>query len=122
MIGALQEDGFYGPYRVYTNPTQYNQMFALSANTSEPIINIIMRLPGFGPGSIKASGFLTSGTAVMVNMSSDVVDLAVGQDIVLVEWETKGGLVTNYKVLTAAIPRVKSDAAGRSGIATLLGI
>jgi len=122
MVAAQQGDNFYGPYRLYLNPAQYIQTFALNANTSQPIVESIMRLPGFGPGSVKASSYVTAGQAVLINMTSDVVDLAIGQDIVPVEWETKGGLVVMYKVLCAEIPRIKSDAAGRSGIAHLSGI
>lgn len=122
MVAALQGDNFYGPYRMYLHPDQYIQAYALNANTSEPIINTVMRLPGFGPGSIKVSNFVTAGQGVLINMTSDVVDLAIGQDIVPVEWETKGGLVTHYKVLTAMVPRVKSDQGGRSGIAHISSI
>src|SRR5262245_44494080 len=122
MIGGLVGDNFYGPYRLYVSPAQWIQSFALTANTSEAIMNSLMRLPGFGPGTIKVSSFIPSGQAVLVNMTTDVVDLAIGQDIAPVEWETKGGLVTHFKVLTAQVPRVKSDAAGRSGIAHISGI
>lgn len=123
MIGALQADNFFGPYRLYVHPTQFNEMHALSANTSTAIIDIVQRqLPGFGLGSVKASNYVTAGQAVMVNMTSDVVDLAIGQDIAPVEWETKGGLVTHFKILCAQIPRIKSDAAGRSGVAHMSSI
>jgi uncharacterized linocin/CFP29 family protein len=122
MVAGLQGDNYYGPYRMYLNPAQYIQTWALNANTFEPIINTIQRLPGFGPGSVKAANFVPAGQAIMVNMTTDVVDVAIGQDIAPVEWETKGGLVTHYKVLAAMVPRVKSDAAGRSGVAHLSGI
>jgi uncharacterized linocin/CFP29 family protein len=122
MIGSLTADNFYGPYRLYVSPAQWIQTYSLTANTSDSIASTLMRLPGFGPGTIKVSSFIPSGQAVLVNMTSDVVDLAIGQDIAPVEWETKGGLVSHYKVLAAIIPRVKSDAAGRSGIAHISGI
>lgn len=122
MVAALQGDNFFGPYRLFLNQAQYIQTWALNANTSTSIIDTIMRLPGFGPGSVKPANFVPAGQAVLINMSTDVVDLAIGQDIVPVEWETKGGLVTHYKVLAAMIPRVKSDAAGRSGIAHITGL
>jgi uncharacterized linocin/CFP29 family protein len=122
MIAALQADNFFGPYRLYLHPDQFIQTFALNANTSQPIVRTIEQLPGMGPGSIKASNYVTAGQGVMINMTSDVVDLAIGQEIAPVEWETKGGLVTHYKVLTAAVPRIKADASGRSGIAHISGI
>lgn len=122
MIGSLTADNFYGPYRLYVSPAQWIQTYALTANTATPISQTLAQLPGFGPGTIRVSSFIPSGQAVLVNMTSDVVDLAIGQDIAPVEWETKGGLVTHYKILCAIIPRIKADAAGRSGIAHISGI
>ena len=122
MVGALQGDNFYGPYRMYLHPDQYIQTFALNANTALPIVRTIEQLPGFGPGSVKPSNYVTAGQGALINMTSDVVDLAIGQDIVPVEWETKGGLVTYYKILCALIPRIKSDASGRSGVAHMSSI
>ena len=122
MIAALQADNYYGPYRLYLNPAQFISMYALNANTAVPIVDMIQRLPGFGPGSVKVSNFVTNHTGVLVNMTSDVVDLAIGQDIAPVEWDEKGGLVSRFKILCAMVPRIKADAAGRSGIAVLAGI
>jgi uncharacterized linocin/CFP29 family protein len=121
-VGALQGDNFYGPYRMYLHPDQYIQTFALNASTAIPIIRTIEQLPGFGPGSVKPSNYVTAGQGVLLNMTSDVVDLAIGQDIAPVEWETKGGLVTSYKVLAAMIPRIKADQSGRSGVAHISSI
>ena len=116
MLGGMFGDNFYGPFRLYLHPDQYAQTLALNASTAVPIINTIQQMPGMGPGSVRPSNYVTAGQAVMVNMSRDVVDLAIGQDIVPVEWDTKGGLVTRWKVMAAMIPRVKADAGGRSGI------
>ena len=122
MIAALQADNFFGPYKLYLHPDQYIQMFALNASTAVPIMQTVLQLPGFMPGSISPSNYVTAGQGVMINMTSDVLDLAIGQDIAPVEWETKGGLVTHYKVLCAMVPRIKADAVGHSGIAHISGI
>ena len=122
MVAALQADNYFGPYKLYLHPDQYIQMFALNASTAIPIIQTVQQLPGFMPGSISPSNYVTAGQGVLINMSSDVLDLAIGQDISPVEWETKGGLVTHYKVLCALVPRIKADAAGHSGIAHMSGI
>jgi uncharacterized linocin/CFP29 family protein len=122
MVAALQADNYFGPYRMYLHPDQFIQTYALNASTAVPIIETVLRLPGFGPGSIKPSNYVTAGQGVLINMSSDVVDLAIGQDVAPVEWESKGGLVTHFKVLTAMVPRIKADAAGHSGIAHMTGI
>ena len=122
MIGALQGDNYYGPYRMYLHPDQYIQTFALNAATAIPIYNTILQLPGFGPGAIQPSNYVTAGQGVLINMTSDVLDLAIGQETAPVEWETRGGLITQYKVLACMVTRIKSDAIGHSGIAHISGI
>ena len=122
MIGGLITDNMYGPYKLYLHPDQFVQTLAMNANTAVPIIRSLEQMPGMGPGSIKPTNYVTAGQGVLVEMSRDVVDLAVGQEILPVEWDTKGGLVTRWKVLGALVPRVKADAGGRSGIAHISGI
>ena len=50
------------------------------------------------------------------------LDLAIGQELTVIEWETKGGMQLHFKVMCALAARVKSDAAGGSGIVTITGI
>jgi hypothetical protein len=33
-----------------------------------------------------------------------------------VEWQTEGGLITKYKVMTIQVPQVRADQDGNSGI------
>lgn len=68
---------------------------------------------------IDVSYFLPTNKVVAVAMIRDVVDLAVGQDVTTVQWSNNGNLSTNFKVMAAMVARVKSDAAGRSGIVEL---
>ena len=122
MLGALIADNMFGPYRLYLHTDQYVQTFALNASTTLPIIRTMEAMPGMGPGSIQPTNYIPSGQAVLVAMNRDVVDLAIGQEIIPVEWDTKGGLVTRWKVMAAMVPRVKADAGGRSGLAHISGI
>lgn len=122
MVSALVNDNFYGPYRLYLHPDQYMQTFALNAATAVPIIRTLEQIPGLGPGAIRPTNYLPAGTGVLVNMSRDVVDLAIGQETAPVQWDEKGGLMSHWKVLCALVPRVKVDASGRSGVAKMAGI
>jgi hypothetical protein len=85
-------------------------------------MNTLLQLPGFGPGSIKIAQTIPSGQGVLVNLNSNVVDLAVGQDTLPVEWDTRGGMVTRYLIFSCLVPRVKSTYDKKSGIAHLSGI
>lgn len=122
MLAGLKGDGYTGPYRLYLHPTQYQQTLALNANTSTTIMSTIQSLPGFGLGSVKEVGTLTAGQAVMVAMTRNVVDLSVGQETTPIEWQEKGGLVSEFVVMACLVPRVKSTADGKSGVFHMSGL
>lgn len=122
MVGAMVSDRCYGPWVLYVNPEQWAQAIAITDTTRQKselqvVLDSIPRLE-----DIKLSDSLAPGNAVMVQMSRDVVDLALAQDVVNVEWESQGGMVQHFRVMMAAIPRVKSDANGRCGIVHHSGI
>ena len=120
-IGVLEGDRYFGPYVAYIPTTQYNQLRNFFTDGSgDQIFDRIKRIQGVE--DIRPGDRLTAGTGVMVTMRRDVVDLAIGQDLTVVEWESKGGLMLHFKVLTAIAPRVKSASNGGSGICTLTGI
>ncbi len=86
-------------------------------STSKGDRTFIERLLAIEPlQAIKSSPSLTA-EVVLVQMTSDVIDLSIGQDIVTVEWDSMGGLVTDFKIMAAIVPRVKSSAVDESGIA-----
>lgn len=121
MIADAEADNYLGPYGIYVARTQFGQARLRHTDGSgEMAIESALRIPGVE--FIKASDQLTAGEAVLVSLNGDVIDLAIAQDIVVVEWETQGGLVQHFKVMAAMAPRVKSDADGRSGIVHYTGL
>ena len=58
-----------------------------------------------------------SGQIILVQLTSDVVDMIDGLQPTMVQWESQGGMVVNFKVMAIMAPRMKSDAANQSGIA-----
>ena len=53
---------------------------------------------------------------ILVQMTRDVVDLAVGFMPTALQWESHGGMVTNFKVMSIMVPQVRADYNGNSGI------
>ena len=121
-IGVLEGDKYFAPgYVVYAPTTQFNQLRNFFTDGSgDQIFDRVRRIQGVE--DIRPGDRLTAGTGVIVTMRRDVVDLAIGQELTVVEWETKGGLMMNFKVLTAVAPRIKSDSDNGSGVCTLTGI
>lgn len=122
MLGIMKGDGYTGPYKLYLHSDQYQQTLALNSNTDKPILRTIEEIPGFGPGSVKEAQTVTAGQGVLVNMTRNCVDLSVGQATTVVEWQEKGGMVSEFIVMACLVPRVKSTADGKSGIVHISSI
>lgn len=120
MKQTLIDDLHYGPYMVYI-PTGYDTVmdkdYSVSGGSSMTIMERIKKIDRIQ--DIKVVDRLAADTVLMVQMTSDVVDLVDGMPIQNVEWNTDGGFVRNYKVMTIQVPRVKSDFNKRSGICKL---
>lgn len=115
MLGKEDADNFRGPFNLYIANNLWNVTRQdAKAYGDRTVLDRLLAYPEIA--SVKSSGVIADGKACLVQMTSDVVDLAVGQDIKPVQWDSKGGMQLNVKVLSAAAPRVKADHDGRSGI------
>lgn len=121
MIAALVAKGFNGPFGVYIAPTQYAQTLNLTgANLSDTQLSVIQRtIPDLK--FIKRAPKLADGSVLVVQLTKDVVDLAIGSDVVPVSWQDYGGLVNEFIVLAAMAPRIKYDVDHNQGIAHATG-
>lgn len=55
-------------------------------------------------------------TLLMVQMTSDVARAVNGMDITTVQWEGKGGMQLNFKVLCIQVPQLRADFYNNCGI------
>jgi len=116
MIAQLQAVNMFGPYRLYVSVAAYTNMLNdFKTYASESTLERILAIPGML--SVKGTSQLTTSTAVLVQMTSDVVDVLDGIQPMTVMWETMGGLMVHFKVMAIMAPRLKADADGRCGIA-----
>ena len=117
MIAALIAKGFTGPFGVYVSPTQYSQLLALTGvSLTETQLSVILRtIPDLK--FVKRASRLADGLTTMVQLTAEVVDLAIGQDITPLSWQEFGGLMNEFRVLMAAVPRIKFDANNACGVA-----
>lgn len=116
MINKLIASNFEPPYMLYVNPTQWGETLAVSGTDIVAVTLDRLRTAFRGIlEDVKMSFALTAGNAVMVKLTPDVIDWAVGQDITTVEWNEMGGFVGNFKVMACAAPRPKSTAEGVTG-------
>lgn len=115
MITALKADRHYGPYLLLV-PQAYEQVLDTDyrANDNRTVRQRIMALEGIA--GIEVVDRMTANNVVLVQLTDDVIDIAIAQDTTTVQWAMFGGLQQQYKVMSAMVPRVKSDYDSRSGI------
>lgn len=116
MIAALQAKGFYGPYMVYVGqnywmPLQDDYKAESDKTTSARILEMD------GVLGVQPLDQAPANTVIVVQMTPDVVQLQQAEDISTVEWNSMGGMVSHYKVMTAAVALIKSTADGKCGVA-----
>lgn len=115
MLTDAYNAGYEGPFNIYVPDDFFPPLWSDYKTESErTFLDRILDYPGIN--AVKPSSQMPAGEVVLVQMTSDVVDLSVGQDIMPIEWASKGGLVQHFLVMGAMAPRVKSDYEGNTGI------
>src|SRR6185295_7241640 len=102
-IAKEEADLFFGPYVLYVATTQFGQLRTrYTDGTGDIDFDTVKNINGIE--DVRPGDRLTDGTAILVSMRSDVVDWAVGQDLTVVEWDERGGMLFNFKVMAAGTP------------------
>lgn len=118
MIDRLQADKRFGPYNLYV-PTTYGTklMQDFKANGDRSIMERLREITAGGRAlNIEVADRLPANTTVMLQMTSDVVDIVDGQRPVVVPWTSPDGFTLFWMVMAIMVPRVKYDYETQSGI------
>ena len=115
MIAVANGDKMFGPYILYMGVTYWNALLDdYKANSDKTIIQRIREIEGIS--DVRVADVLALDQVLLVQMTKDVVDLVIGMQPRVVQWDIEGGFQTNFKVLTILVPRIKQDFDNRSGI------
>lgn len=116
MIGALVADNMYGPYVLYVSAAVYVQMGEdYKTESDKTVLARLLEIPNLS--AIRPTKDLDDDEVVLVQMTSDVVDMIDGISPTMVEWESHGGFIVHFKVLAIMLPRIRNDYLEQSGIA-----
>lgn len=122
MWGALRSDYHRGPnFEAWVSTNQYTEMANVYTDGSgdSAMSRVLAKIPGLR--AVHSADFLTDGSLVMVQMTEDVVKVAINILGTLVEWAAGDGMSRQFRVMTIAAPIVRSDYNSRSGIAHYTG-
>lgn len=116
MKQTLINDKMYGPYVIYI-PTEYETILDDDYDTQTPGTTLrerILKISGIT--AIKVADSILPGNVVMVQMRPETVRLVRGLGIQNIQWNTEGGMITKFKVMTIQVPQIRTDAGGHCGI------
>lgn len=123
MMTQQRNDRMFGPYNLYVN-TSYgnalNKNFGDGTTTFDTTIRErIERIQAGGRGiRVREADQMPANRTALVQMTSDVIDVVVGQQPAVVSWDSGSGWTTKYCVLACMVPRVKTTYDSQSGICT----
>lgn len=117
LANQVKSNNYYGPYILFLSNDAFED-----ANITDPegngnllLLDRLENIPRID--AVVEVDQLDDNYAVMVDPSSDVIQVPTAADIQAVEWESKGGYQTNFKIFGAMAPRVMSDDNSNTGIA-----
>lgn len=124
IIAALEAKNQYGPYGMYVPPTyaqalrkDYTRVLTggQGVGGNKTVLQRLMDIEGLK--YIKTHRFIPADTVAVIQLTPETVDVLDGIQPKLIEWQTSGGMQTNYQVIAIMLPRPKRDALDQNGIA-----
>lgn len=123
MMQTLHGDGYHGPYVMYIPKdyeTKLDEDYNPGTSDTRTIRERLLALSGLT--RIDVADQLADDNVIMVQLTRDVVDLAIAQDVTPVQWSNNGGMTEHFRVMAVWAPRVKKTYDGHSGICHLYEI
>lgn len=99
---------FFGPYNVYV-ATDWDEFLDndFKTNSDRSVRERLLMIEGIS--SIKRLDYLTTaGTTIWADFGSGLIQAVNGMEVTTVQWESKGGLQINFKVMGIQVPRLMS--------------
>lgn len=116
MMAKLRTNKKFGPYRLYVN-TEVGAILDNDYVTASPQNTIRERLLKLdGLQAIRTADLMPAAKVVLVQMTSDVLDVVVGQRPTVIPWTSLSGMTFHNLIMAIMVPRVKWDYNLASGI------
>lgn len=115
MIAALEADRMMGPYwLIIPRNTNVKLDGDFKTNSDKSIRTRLLELTSVT--RIMVADFLTADNILLIQATSDTIELLQGEPLQTVQWDLQGGFRIEFKGFMIQVPLIRSDASGRSGI------
>jgi len=122
LLAQMELRRFRGPFMIYLHSTDYFNLLQVRASPSDTTqMELIKRLPGIAGVEKVDAGNATAGTALMVQMDNNTVELQETLPIQNREWRSDDMSTFSAKVMTMAIPFLQYNYQNQTGIAICSG-
>jgi uncharacterized linocin/CFP29 family protein len=120
MKQALINVKHYGPYGVFI-PTAYETILDedFKAASDKTLRSRLLEIGNIE--FIEVSDFMTADRVAMVELRPETIRIVNALPMTNVEWDEKGGMVHEYKVMAIQVPNVRADQDGNCGVAYYTG-
>jgi len=127
MKQELAEQGYGGDAKLslpsYLQAKLSEDYKSSESSSTMSILNRLQMIQGLTIEFVESIGRITPATGgtqyinlCMVAMRSDVIRMIDGFDSMLVQWDSQGGMNTNYRILTIQVPQLRTRQAGDCGV------
>lgn len=116
MKQASIDEYHYGPWILYI-PTGYETKMDEDYSTAKGSNTIRERILAIsGIQDIVVVDKMPTNNVVLVNAQRETIRIVRGMGIQNVQWQTEGGFVNKFKVMTIQVPQIRADHEGRCGV------
>lgn len=119
MIVTLQDHMYNGPYGMYFSPA-WVKYLAQDYSSVYPGVTLNSKLGDLRELGLSFARKLMYGLSgfqvVMFQLSSEVIRAVQGMPLTTLQWDSKGGLAKNFKIMAIMVPQVRTNASGETGI------
>ena len=125
MKQELAEQGYGGDAKLslpsYLSARLSEDYKSAESSSVMTILNRIEMIQGITVDFVESLGRITAADTQYINvcmiaMRTDVIRIIDGFDSMLVQWDSQGGMNTNYRILTIQVPQIRTRQAGDCGI------
>jgi uncharacterized linocin/CFP29 family protein len=115
MRQDAQDAYHYGPYVLFVSPSWDRYLDEdFKADSDITVRERVAKINGIS--DIMTLDYLTGYSALLVQLTSDVVRMVTAMDITTVQWSSKGDLQKHYKVMGVIVPQVRADHNTNTGV------
>lgn len=107
MVALAAAQNFFGPFILYVS-TAYDDLldYDFKAESDKTIRQRVLQLDRIT--DIRRLDYLTGDVMILVQMTDDVAQAVNGLEVTTLQWESKGGMQRNFKVMAIQVPRIRS--------------